>query len=72
MALDLGRTLVDSPKLRRGTYVLAQAPAQVNGRAWSWNEYVYDRARNAIVQADDLDKLIPFNYVAVGIQPLRA
>jgi hypothetical protein len=72
VALDLDRTLVDSPKLRRGTYVLAQAPALVNGRPWSWNAYVYDRARNAIVHADDLDKLIPFNYVAVGIQPLRA
>ena len=72
VALDLDRTLVDSAKLRLGTYVLAQAPALVNGRPWSWNAYVYDRARNVIVHADDVDKLIPFNYVAVGIQPLPA
>ena len=72
VALDLDRTLVDSAKLRLGTYVLAQAPALVNGRPWSWSAYVYDRARNVIVHADDVDKLIPFNYVAVGIQPLRA
>jgi hypothetical protein len=72
LALDLDRTLVDSAKLRLGTYVLAQAPAQVDGRPWSWNEYVYDRARNAIVYASDHNSLIPFNYVAVGIQPLSA
>jgi hypothetical protein len=71
LALDLDRTLVDSAKLRLGTYVLAQAPAQVDGRPWSWNAYVYDRARNAIVCANDHDRLIPFNYVAVGIQSLR-
>ena len=72
LALDLDRTLVDSAKLRLGTYVLAQAPAQVGGRPWSWNDYVYDRTRNAIVCAGDHDTLIPFNYVAVGIQPLPA
>jgi len=72
LALDLDRTLVDSAKLRRGSYVLAQAPAEVDGHPWSWNAYVYDRARNSIVYADDHDKLIPFNYVAIGIQLLPA
>jgi hypothetical protein len=71
LALDVGRTLLDSPKLRLGSYVLAQAPAEVDGRPWSWNDYVYDRGRNAIVYARDPAALIPFNYVAVGIQPLH-
>jgi hypothetical protein len=70
LALDLGRTLVDSPKLRLGSYVLAQAPALVNGRPWSWNDYIYDQERNAIVCECERSTLIPFNYVAVGIQPL--
>ena len=71
LALDLGRTLVDSAKLRLGSYVLAQAPAEVDGRPWSWNDYVYDQGRNAIVSAHDPAALIPFNYVAVGIAPLH-
>jgi hypothetical protein len=70
LALELDRTLRDTGKLRLGTYVLAQAPAEVDGRPWSWSAYVYDRARNAIVYAYDHDKLIPYNYVAVGIQGL--
>jgi hypothetical protein len=65
------RTLVDSAKLRLGSYVLAQAPAEVDGRPWSWNDYVYDQGRNAIVSARDPAALIPFNYVAVGIAPLH-
>jgi hypothetical protein len=71
LALDFDRTLVGSAKLRLGTYVLVQAPAQVDGRPWSWNDYIYDRDRNAIVRAADADTLIPFNYVAVGVQPHR-
>lgn len=71
LALDVGRTLIDSAKLRLGSYVLAQAPAKVDGRPWSWNDYVYDQGRNAIVSARDRGGLIPFNYVAVGIAPLH-
>jgi hypothetical protein len=72
LGLDLDRTLVDTAKLRTGTYVMAQAPARVDDRPWSWGYYIYDRARNAIVHEADRDRLIEFNYVAVGIQKLRS
>jgi hypothetical protein len=69
LGLDLDDTLPDTPKLRAGTYVLAQAPAEVNDRPWSWADYVYDQPRHVIVRESD-DRLIEFNYVTLGIQPL--
>jgi len=70
LGLDVDDTLSDTPKLRAGTYVLAQAPAEVNDRPWSWADYVYDRQRHVIVREAD-GRLIEFNYVTLGIQPLQ-
>jgi hypothetical protein len=69
MAAGFDLELVDEPKLRPGTYIMAQAPAEVQGMRWSWGNYVYDRQQRAIVDARDRATLIGYNYVAIGIKP---
>jgi hypothetical protein len=67
LAIGLQRDLVDAPKLRLGSYVLAQAPSTVGGRLWSWADYVYDRERGVIVESRNRDAAISYNYIALGI-----
>ena len=67
LAVGLQRDLVDAPKLRLGSYVLAQAPSDLGGRLWSWADYVYDRERGVIVESRNTETAIGYNYIALGI-----
>jgi hypothetical protein len=38
-------------------------------RAWDWNEWEYHPGSGEIVHRNDPEKLIPYNYVILGISP---
>jgi hypothetical protein len=53
-------------RLARGLYVAVQIPEAFT-RIWDWKEWVYLPTAGEIVHRDDHQKLIPYNYMAFGI-----
>jgi hypothetical protein len=53
-------------RLARGLYVAVQIPESFT-RIWDWKEWIYLPTAGEIVSRNDHEKLIPYNYVAFGV-----
>lgn len=51
------------PKLREGSYVVAQVPDE----AWDWGEWVYRETSGRVTARDDAARGMPYNYMILGV-----
>lgn len=65
MGLDFTKNPTGA-RLAQGTYVAVQIP-QKEELAWDWKNWVFDPTRGFVVKKDDNKKLIPYNYVMIGV-----
>jgi hypothetical protein len=65
MGLDF-KKVATSARLAQGSYVAVQIPEK-NQVKWDWKQWVYDPVKGRIVKKDDHTKLIPFNYITLGV-----
>jgi hypothetical protein len=67
--VDLGldfSPIASRPKLAEGSYIAVQIP-QTMTKVWSWEDWRFDPASGYLVDAEEHDQLIPYNYFVVGI-----
>lgn len=57
-------------RLREGSYIAVQIPQSFQ-LAWDWEDWVYHPGSGQIVARDDHQRLIPYNYVVLGISEHR-
>lgn len=53
-------------RLAEGDYIAVQIPMKMR-TIWSWEEWVYDPRTGEIVNIDDRNLLIPYNYLVFSI-----
>src|SRR5262249_7758123 len=53
-------------RLAPGSYLAVQIPEAIV-TVWSWDEWVFQPANGLVVNKNDPTKLIPFNYVILGV-----
>jgi hypothetical protein len=53
-------------RLREGSYIALQIPQKLV-LEWNWSGWVYDVSSGMVVNRDDRQKLVPFNYVVLGV-----
>lgn len=71
---DLGlsfNTLALSGRLAEGTYLAVQVPESL-WHTWDWENWVYFPARGRVIQRDDPQQSLPYNYLAFGISRYEA
>jgi hypothetical protein len=67
--IQLGLDFTATPggaRLAQGTYLAVQIPETLR-TMWDWSEWVYNSDNGLIVHRDDLEQLIPYNYLALGV-----
>jgi hypothetical protein len=67
LGLDFGNTRTGA-RLAAGSYVAVQIPESFR-RIWNWAEWAYEPDSGQIVHRNDQEKLVPYNYVILGISP---
>jgi hypothetical protein len=65
MGLDFS-TVATRARLAVGSYLAVQVPERLT-TVWDWKDWVYDPQNGQVVNRDDPTRLIPFNYVVVGV-----
>jgi hypothetical protein len=65
MGLDFSRTAL-SARLAEGDYIAVQIPDKKQS-TWDWSEWTYNPVSGQIVNRADLKQLIPYNYIAFGV-----
>lgn len=65
MGLDFSE-VVTGARLAQGSYVAVQIPESMEV-GWNWSRWVYNKPSGRIVQRDDPTKLVPYNYVVLGV-----
>jgi hypothetical protein len=70
LGLDFGST-AGGARLAKGTYVAVQIPERL-GFNWKWDEWVFDHSAGRIVLKSDGVTLVPYNYIALGIDSCTA
>ena len=53
-------------RLAEGSYLAVQLPETLQ-TVWRWDEWVYDRAVGRVVNKEDPTRLVPYNYVVLGV-----
>jgi hypothetical protein len=53
-------------RLREGSYIAVQVPERLS-LIWNWTDWVYQPTNGRIVNRQEPDKLIPYNYVVLGV-----
>ncbi len=67
LGLDFSGTTMGA-RLSVGDYIAVQIPESLQ-TVWSWEDWVYDPGNGHIVSRDDPTKLIPYNYLVLGVSP---
>jgi hypothetical protein len=65
MGLDFS-AIPAGARLAEGAYLAVQIPEAIEV-LWSWDDWVYNPANGQVVNKDDPQQLIPYNYVILGI-----
>ncbi len=65
MGLDFTR-IPTRARLKEGSYIAVQIPETLTV-VWNWDEWVYNPVNGSLVNAADMTKLIPYNYVVFGV-----
>lgn len=65
MGLDFTKVATGA-RLCQGSYVAVQIP-QKELLVWDWKDWVFDPTRGFVVNKNDNKKLIPYNYVIIGV-----
>jgi hypothetical protein len=65
MGLDFSTT-PSRARLRAGSYVAVQIPESLDV-AWDWKEWVFQTSSGRLVNAQDSQMLIPYNYLVFGV-----
>jgi hypothetical protein len=55
-----------SAKLAQGSYIAVQIPEEQR-LIWDWKQWIYDPTNGRIVNKDDANALIPYNYVVFSV-----
>lgn len=55
-----------SAGLSEGTYVAVQVPERLVVK-WNWENWIFDHRSGRVVDKEDNERLIPYNYIAFGI-----
>lgn len=63
LGLDFS-TIAGRGRLAEGAYLAVQKPESI---PWDWEEWIYLPARGQVVNRNDYQKLIPYNYLIFGI-----
>lgn len=58
--------IITGARLAEGSYLAVQIPETFE-RVWDWNDWVYHPASGQVVNRDDPEKLIPYNYLIFGV-----
>ncbi|HEU4882350.1 MAG TPA: hypothetical protein VFT45_08900 [Longimicrobium sp.] len=66
MGLDFDVSVPSRARLREGAYIVVQLP-ESDTVLWNWNEWVFDRSNGQLVRADDHRKMVPYNYLVLGV-----
>jgi hypothetical protein len=69
MGLDFSRVQTGA-RLAQGSYIIVQIPDRLQ-RIWDWGEWRYDPGTGALVSAADKSRLIPYNYLVLGLAKLQ-
>jgi hypothetical protein len=65
MGLDFSQ-VASRPKLAEGSYLAVQIP-ETRKEVWSWEDWRFNPASGRVVDAEEPDELIPYNYFMVSI-----
>jgi len=65
LGLDFS-TRTGGARLAEGLYVAVQIPER-DKLVWSWDQWTYDRRAGRIVNRQEPETLIPYNYLAFGV-----
>lgn len=65
MGLDFSATPFTA-RLSKGSYVAVQIP-QEDRREWDWKNWVYDQQNMLVVNKDDKNQLIPYNFIIFNV-----
>jgi hypothetical protein len=65
LGLDFSRVPAGA-RLAEGAYIVVQIPDTL-AEDWDWDEWVYKPHTGNVVRLDDLETLIPFNYIVFGV-----
>jgi hypothetical protein len=68
IGLDFGNN-AGGARLAQGTYVAVQIP-ETRTLAWNWDEWVFDQGAGRVVLKADRSTLVPYNYLAFGVDVL--
>lgn len=63
--LDFSRVAL-RPRLAEGSYIAVQIPETLQ-TVWSWQDWGYDPLNGRIVNVQQADRLIPYNYIVIGV-----
>ena len=67
--VDLGldfTNIAPRPRLAEGSYIAVQIPERLR-EEWHWNEWGYDPASGRILNAQQPDLPIPYNYIVISV-----
>lgn len=65
LGLDFSKVATRA-RLREGSYVAVQIPEKFSV-LWDWSEWIYQPSSGRVVNRDEPDKLIPYNYITLGV-----
>jgi hypothetical protein len=65
LGLDFS-SIASRARLAEGSYLAVQIPETLQ-TVWRWDEWVYDRAVGRVVNKEDPTKLVPYNYLVLGV-----
>ena len=65
LGLDFSR-IAPRPRLAQGSYIAVQIPETMR-TAWRWQDWAYDPVNGRIVNTQQPDQLIPYNYLVVSV-----
>jgi hypothetical protein len=71
LGLDFADRIPGGARLRQGTYIATQIPAQ-DSRIWSWNDWVWDCQIGMVVDKETKTKPIPHNSVLFNVRRAAA
>ena len=65
VGLDFSR-IAPRPRLAEGSYIAVQVP-ETTRNVWHWQEWGYNPMNGCVVNAQQPDLLIPYNYIVVSV-----
>ncbi len=65
LGLDFS-SIASRARLAEGSYLAVQIPETLQ-TVWRWDEWVYDRAVGRVVNKEDPTRLVPYNYIVLGV-----